>query len=313
LKKLQIIFEDSDILVIDKPAGLVVNRSSSQVETLQDLVASYLSLPTTDYRLQQYKKLSAIGLQTTTADSGELNAFSQRSGIVHRIDPTSPRLRGASKLLVEGQMPNVADEFIQRAGIVHRIDKETSGLILAAKNEKSFEKLQAQFAKREVEKEYLCLCHGMIGKDRGEIAGAIGRLGSGKFGILEGGREAVTKYEVIDNFKFPISNFDKIIYGFGKKLKAFFEKEAGDYTYLRVYPKTGRTHQIRVHLKSINHPVVSDPLYLGRRLAKFDAKFCPRLFLHASRIKFTHPRDGKKVEFISSLPDDLQKVLIKLK
>ena len=311
MKKLQIIFEDSDILIIDKPAGLVVNRSNSQVETLQDLVEEYL-------KISNFKLLSKDSFSSKKPIS---NDFAERAGIVHRIDPTSPRLRGASKLLVEGQMPNVADEFIQRAGIVHRIDKETSGLILAAKNEKSFEKLQAQFAQREIEKEYLCLCHGVIGEDGGEITGTIGRLGSGKFGVLEGAREAVTKYQVISNFKFPfglaqggqISNFNNLLYGFGKKLKAFFEKEVRGYSYLQVFPKTGRTHQIRVHLKSISHPVVSDPLYLGRRLAKFDAKFCPRLFLHAHRIKFFHPRDEREVEFTSPLPADLQKVLEQLK
>ena len=264
MKKLSIIFEDSNILVLEKPAGLVVNRSSSQVETLQDLVAKYLRLP----------KVEGIGER------------------------------------VEGLGQQSA--FLERSGIVHRIDKETSGLILAAKNEKSFEKLQAQFAQRNVEKEYLCLVHGWMKDDGGEITSPIGRLGSGKFGVLECGREAVTEYEVTENLKLKTERFQELLSAFGKRLSAFFEKEAREYSYLRVYPKTGRTHQIRVHLKSINHPIVSDPLYLGRRFAKFDAKFCPRLFLHASKIKFSHPASQKTMEFSSPLPSDLQNVLDQL-
>jgi 23S rRNA pseudouridine1911/1915/1917 synthase len=264
LKKLSIIFEDSDILVIDKPAGLVVNRSESQTETLADLVASYLSLP--------------------------------------RVEGLGERLEGLKQ----------PSAFLERSGIVHRIDKETSGIVLAAKNEKSFEKLQAQFAKRKIEKEYLCLVHGWVRDDKGIITEPIGRLESGKFGAVQGGREAVTEYEVTENLKLKTEKFQKLLSAFGKKLRAFYEKEARDYSYLRVFPKTGRTHQIRVHLKSVGYPVVSDPLYLGRRFAKFDLKFCPRLFLHATRIKFVHPKSRKPMEFSSPLPFDLQKVLNQL-
>jgi len=267
---LKIIFEDPDLLVVDKPCGLVVNRSQTiREETLQDWAEEYL------------------GLQQPPADKQQPSAFFDRSGIVHRLD------------------------------------RETSGLLLVAKNQKVFENLQAQFRQRKVKKEYLGLVHGDFEDDQGEIIGAIVRLPQrGKFAVFDGrkrvftdlpqAREARTDWAVIKRLTLKEEIFGEIVKPFGKKLKKFFSEEGRVYSYLRLSPLTGRTHQIRVHLKSIHHPVVGDRLYSGRRFGKFDPLFCPRMFLHASKIAFSHPKTKKTVEFSSPLPFDLQKIFDKL-
>jgi 23S rRNA pseudouridine1911/1915/1917 synthase len=190
-------------------------------------------------------------------------------------------------------------DFYKRAGIVHRIDKETSGILIVAKNVESFENLQAQFKERKVEKTYVALAHGRVEPLGGEIAVPVGRLpwNRKRFGVLAGGKEAVTKYKVISNFKFP-----------GAK------NRGGELTLLELYPKTGRTHQIRVHLKYINHPIFGDELYAGRKTSRDDRIILQRFFLHAKKINFFHPASnaaspGKRVEFESPLPGELQTVL----
>jgi 23S rRNA pseudouridine1911/1915/1917 synthase len=180
-----------------------------------------------------------------------------------------------------------------RDGIVHRLDKETSGILLVAKTKEAFEKLQAEFKNREVEKTYLALLHGKVEESEGKIELTIGRLPwrRDRFGVLAGGRESLTEYKVID----------------------FYPGERGGYSLVEFYPTTGRTHQIRIHAKYIGHAIVADDFYAGRKTARNDRKFCPRLFLHASKIRFIHPKDGKRVEFESELPEDLKKVLTDLK
>ena len=181
-------------------------------------------------------------------------------------------------------------EFIKRAGIVHRLDKETSGLLMIAKNEEYYLKLQQQFLKREVEKTYTALVHGRIETASLFIKNKVGRLpwNRRKFGVIEEGREAVT--EII-------------------RLKVYQEPDGNSYSLIDVLPKTGRTHQIRIHLKHINHPIVSDNLYAGRKVYRQDLKSCPRIFLHARKIVFDNPEGGRKMTFESDLPEDLVKVL----
>ncbi|MDP2632679.1 MAG: RluA family pseudouridine synthase [Candidatus Curtissbacteria bacterium] len=277
LKKLKVVFEDNWILVVDKPAGLVVNRSETVKEaTLQDELSEYFGLAEGD-----------LGLG-------------------------------------------------DRAGIAHRLDRETSGLLVVAKTKQAFESLQAQFKEREVVKKYIALVHGKVGSSEGVISGTLLRIESkiarvghfGKFGIVdrrssEGrpsftkvseGKEAVTDYVVRGVYSFREEKFKKIIDGM-RNTKARFnylKKNAREYTQVGVYPKTGRTHQIRVHLKSIGHPVVSDLIYGPNKLINFDLLWCPRLFLHASSIEFTHPKTKKKVQFSSELPADLEKALLLL-
>ncbi len=176
-----------------------------------------------------------------------------------------------------------------RYGIVHRLDKETSGVMLVAKTKEAFEKLQSEFKNREVQKTYTALLHGHLAPEVGRIEAEIGRLPwrRDRFGILPGGRNSLTDYKLIK----------------------FYKGDRGGYSLVEFFPKTGRTHQIRVHAKHLGHAIVSDEFYAGRKTARNDRKFCPRLFLHASEIKFVHPATGKLVKFESQLPEDLQKVL----
>lgn len=176
-----------------------------------------------------------------------------------------------------------------RDGIVHRLDKETSGIIVIAKTKEAFEKLQKEFKSREVTKTYVALLHGHVEPSEGEIIAPVGRLPwrRDRFGVLPGGRESVSRYKVLK----------------------FYPGDRGGYSLTEFYPKTGRTHQIRIHAKHIGHAVVADEFYAGRKTARNDRKWCPRLFLHAASIKFIHPESGKPVEFASSLPEDLKKCL----
>ena len=176
----------------------------------------------------------------------------------------------------------------RRDGIVHRLDKETSGLLLVAKTPKAFENLQSQFKERKVKKTYVALVHGRVKLDSGEISAPVGRLPwrRERFGVLPGGREAVTGYKVI----------------------RYYDTKRGNYSLVELFPKTGRTHQIRIHLKFIGHPIVGDYFYAGRKTAREDRTWCPRLFLHAGKISFFHPVTGKEVKFESELPKDLNLV-----
>ncbi len=234
----KVVFEDKDLVVLDKPAGMIVNKSDTTKgeKTVQEWVE---------------EKFSIFNFQ-----------FS--------IDRES--------------------DFFKRAGIVHRLDKETSGIILVAKTREAFENLQSQFKERKVQKTYIALAHGKIEPVEGEINIAVGRLpwNRKRFGVLSGGRESVTRYRVISNSQ-------------------------QDLTLVELYPKSGRTHQIRVHLQYIKHPIFSDPLYGGRKTSRNDRELLPRVFLHASKISFFHPATKKALSFESPLPEDLNKFLDSLK
>jgi 23S rRNA pseudouridine1911/1915/1917 synthase len=176
-------------------------------------------------------------------------------------------------------------DFYNRAGIVHRIDKETSGCLLVAKDEITFAALQAQFKQRLVKKTYIALTHGKIKQDRGVIDAGVGRLPwrRDRFGVLLGGRGAQSSYKVIEHK----------------------HKNKEDFTLVEFTPTTGRTHQIRIHAKYIGHPLVADSFYAGRKAARADRVWCPRLFLHAAKISFTHPETGKAVTVEAPMPKDL--------
>lgn len=184
---------------------------------------------------------------------------------------------------------NKETDFERRNGIVHRIDKETSGVLLVAKDKETFAALQAQFKNQEVEKTYISLCHGILKEKKGVVDAPVGRLpwNRERFGVFPGGRPAKSEYKVLKEY----------------------ERDGEKYSLVEWYPKTGRTHQIRVHAKFLGHPVVSDPFYAGRKTARDDRTWCPRLFLHAKKIVFVHPKTGKKIKIESLLPADLQSAL----
>ena len=176
---------------------------------------------------------------------------------------------------------------VLRPGIVHRIDKDTSGLLVVAKNDRAHVSLAKQIAEKTCHRIYLALLEGCVKADSGRIVTDIGRSPSDrlKMAVLPDGRgkTAITDYEVTARY-------------------------GSDYTLCRFNLQTGRTHQIRVHAKYIGHPVVGDPLY-GFHRQKFDLK---GQLLHAYKLILTHPTTGERMEFTAPLPDYFQSLLDKL-
>jgi len=188
-----------------------------------------------------------------------------------------------------------------RPGIVHRLDKDTSGLLVVAKDDFTHAKLAEQFSKHSAEREYRAICWGVFKERKGEIASNIARSKSDrkKFAVSSNeGKIAVTLYEVIEQFEFA--------------------------AYLKLNLKTGRTHQIRVHLSSINHPVFGDETYGGRKIVygiqtpKMKGRIqnlleiMPRQALHAKTLGFIHPHKKEFMRFDSELPKDMKELLEKL-
>ena len=234
-EKLKTIYEDNDLLVVDKPAGIVVFAEKEEKNQEKTLI---------DYLLDKF-----------------------------------PNLNDAGKA--------------PRYGIVHRLDKDTSGILLVAKNNRALNFFQEQFKKRLVQKKYLTLVSGNIKQDEGVIETLIGRSPKDRrkqkallfLGVESNNtRGAITEYKVIKRFK--------------------------KFTFLETIPKTGRKHQIRAHFAYLQHPIAGDKLY------KFKNQECPegltRQFLHASYLRITLP-NGKTKEFRSELPQELKKIIEKLK
>lgn len=178
---------------------------------------------------------------------------------------------------------------VERNGIVHRLDKETSGVLVVAKSQEVMRDLQKQFKERKVQKLYSALVHGKIRPKKGKIRAPITRnpFNRKRFGVFVGGKPAETKYQVEEEYEYK-----------GEKLSL-----------VKLWPKTGRTHQIRVHLKHIGHPLVADELYAGRKTSRKDRSWCPRLWLQAVSLELTHPGLRKKKRFEVELAVDLEAVL----
>jgi len=242
---LSIIYQDNDIVVVNKPAGVAVHKG---VAEKGETVADWL--------MEKFPEMKKVG-----------------------------------------------DEPEFRPGIVHRLDKDTSGVLVAARIQKSFEFLKNQFQKREVVKKYLALVEGELKNDNGTIDLPIGRSKSDFRKKLASDnakgelREAVTEYKVLERF--------------GSVRHSMSNTNTGHpYTLVEAYPKTGRTHQIRVHFKAIGHPIVCDSLYGGKRMT------CPfdlaRHFLHANFLEFISP-SGARLKLEADLPEDLAEVLAGLR
>jgi 23S rRNA pseudouridine1911/1915/1917 synthase len=206
---------------------------------------------------------------------------------------------------------------IDRGGIVHRLDKDTSGVMIAAKTVEALENLQAQFKERSTKKEYLALVHGTMEKKE-KVEGFIDRNPGNreKFTIVEddeGGKESVTEFEPIDQLQINNERLEEIYSEFNKiQMKKLMRMNYNKFTLVKCFPLTGRTHQIRVHLKYLNLPIVGDDKYGGRKVVRIDHRWCRRQFLHAKRLEFTHPVSRERLVFESKLPDDLNLALSNL-
>ena len=164
-----------------------------------------------------------------------------------------------------------------RPGIVHRLDKDTSGAIIIAKNDKSHLKLSDMFKEKIIEKTYICIVKGIFSEKSGRIETLIGRdpLFRKKMAVVEeNGKKAITNYQVID--------------------------ESGNFSLLKVNIETGRTHQIRVHMKYLNHPIIGDTVYGNR------SDFAERQMLHAYNLKFLHPITEEKMDILAKIPEDFK-------
>lgn len=203
---------------------------------------------------------------------------------------------------------------IERGGIVHRLDKNTSGLLVVAKTDEVLEKLQTQFKERTVKKQYLTLVHGWVEKT-GKIDAPILRNPRNREKFIadenmENGKEAVTEYEPLERLQISGDRLQEIFAGFNKiQFRKLRTTNYELFTLLRCFPHTGRTHQIRVHLKYIGNSVVADEKYGGRKTYRLDKRWCPRQFLHAAKLEFSHPVSGERVVFESPLLEDLNKAL----
>lgn len=201
------------------------------------------------------------------------------------VHPAFGHRSGTLVNAILGRWPQIAAiDGPERAGIVHRLDKETSGVIVIAKTAEALANLRAQFKARSVTKRYVALVEGMPDTPEGIIDAPIGRDPNQRkrMSVLRDGREAVTEYHVLEAY--------------------------ADHSLIEAFPKTGRTHQIRVHMAFIGHPVVGDEVY-GRRKQRIKMK---RHFLHAATIAIAHPVTGEPVIVESPLPVALQDVLNKL-
>ncbi len=199
------------------------------------------------------------------------------------------------------EIANVGDPL--RPGIVHRLDKETSGIVLLARNAAAYGALQAQFKLRAVKKLYLALCVGDVQPPRGIINKPIGRdpLHRQRMAVIAGGRESVTQYAVGEVFRLGETRFLNV--------GSVELKKGSVYSFVRARPATGRTHQIRVHFASIGFPVVGDALYGATRHDALSRALAPRHLLHASEVVFELPSSGKAIHLYAPLPEDMRRVI----
>jgi len=225
-------------------------------------------------------------------EDDNLIIFNKPTGWIVNIANTAKNQPNLQRYIEENYKFEIARDRKFRSGIVHRLDKETSGLIIVAKDKISFKFIQNLFKERKVNKTYRALVHGKVELEEGRVMAPVGRLpwNRERFGVVPGGRKAHTEYKVINSY----------------------QKGEEIYSLLELYPKTGRTHQIRIHMKYLGYPLVSDNFYAGRKTSRKDRTWCKRLFLHASQLTFRHPVSKKDLNVDSDVPKDLKDALNKL-
>ncbi|MBI5150976.1 MAG: RluA family pseudouridine synthase [Candidatus Pacebacteria bacterium] len=191
-----------------------------------------------------------------------------------------------------------------RSGMVHRLDKDTSGVMVFAKDPETLLELMRQFRDHETEKTYIALVHGKFSVREGVINLPLGRSFGDheRFAVDPEGKESETAYEVLEFFPHAPTFLGQ------KKTKSY-----QGFSLVRLHPKTGRTHQIRVHMAFLKHPLVGDLRYVGRKRSKVDGEWCPRQFLHAEKLCFINPKSKERTCFSSNLTADLQRILDKLR
>ncbi len=228
-------------------------------------------------------------------EDNDLIVINKPAGMI--VHPAAGHSGGTLVNAILAHCPNLNVGGVERPGIVHRLDSETSGIIVVAKNDAALRHLQTQFKSRRVHKTYLALVEGIVKPPRGKIDAPIGRdpKHRQRMAVVTRGarREAVTVYRTFA--RLPSD-------------QSLGSKGTDAYTLLEVEPQTGRTHQIRVHLAFLGFPVVADAIYGKRK----NALGLTRQFLHAWKIAITLPRDGRAVNFVAPLPEDLREVLEKL-
>ena len=243
-------------------------------------------------RSQKRRQVRPVLLPKIIYQDPFLLAVDKPSGWITNSSQTTANFTTLQDWLKEHFNYPLAPSVEYRSGIVHRLDKDTSGILLVAKHPETFTALQQQFKRRQIQKQYLALIHGKIEPNTGNISLPMGRLpwNRKRFGVLPSGRESTTLYT----------------------RRNIYLKDNEFFSLVLLRPKTGRTHQLRVHMKYLSHPIVSDPLYAGRKTSRHDSLWCPRLFLHASGIIFTHPEDSRTIAINSPLPVDLSRTLASL-
>lgn len=247
-----ILFENNDLLVINKPSGLVVHVDGRHDEPS---VAEWFA--------ERYPESAHVGEAMVISHGGE------------NID-------------------------INRAGIVHRIDRDTSGCLVIAKNQAAFENLKEQFKSHTIKKKYVAVIYGWLRDERGIIDRPIGRSASDIRAWTTANkargemRPAITRFAVRRNFQI-------------ESAPSFAETPAGKekYSIVDLYPQTGRTHQLRVHLASLDHPIVGDPIYSGSRQTSLPVE---RTMLHAEKITFSDV-NGKPIEVSAPMPEVFETIL----
>lgn len=281
--RLQRLIDDEDVLVNGKPS-----KSSYKLRKGDEIEAELITSAATSFTPED------IPLNIVYEDE-QLAVINKPAGLV--VHPAAGIQSGT---LANGlafhfqQLPSSGSTA--RPGIVHRLDRDTSGLLVVAKTESSLEQLSDQFRARTVFKSYAALVHGRLAAERGRIEQPIARdpTNRTKMAVVRGGRSALSVFSVR-------RRFDR-------------------FTVLDIDLKTGRTHQIRVHLAWLKHPVVGDETYGGGRDNTVqDARLRARIknlgrqFLHAEKLSFDHPTSGKRMEFVAELPEELLSLLQELK